>query len=684
MRLVVCIRIPSNVYNFRSYIYNMPVEKFVMVLAGISLTAILFTFSLVASLAAVSLYFAFMGYIGFNFSNIRKLRKLYFHGKGLSNIRFINNGLLFGIYGKEIFSGVEIDNRELYTDSSKSNQIRNIRNMINNLTCSANIITRPEICNGANYYRTYIILKTYGTSIDSAMDSLNSNISIILSNPGFHARAIGDEETMNSFFPKDVTPYSRYVSTDGLFRSYLDLLDTDYSQDFLYQTAIEKLGFMVEINMEINTVKNSDVLVKRLLSARKAELVYTKSGHYASLIKKQISSLEYMANQEKLYNVSMRFAVVSKHPAVLRSNTESFVKTMESIGFRLKDFHFFNKHTFNPLSLGNQGIKYMMDSASISEIFPCSFTPVPSGNQKPLAVNAITGKALYFKPFSGNSYNIAITGETGSGKSYFTKRLLNKMNSGKIYIIDPLSEYNSDVIVDLSLGEYIDFSIETPEMFSTVAGALEKITGIPGKKITGTLMKLGEKSGAIKFSKVISELDTLYCRDVAMSGNIWHMPLTTPVMLDGKSAVFRFDHKNESLRDAFFRLVFTQIISIVEREKKEKVVVIDESHLFLRNSKDAEIIDMLARNSRHFKTSLVTVTQNIEDYYMNSYSESVLMNSINYFIFRQHGKIKDRLFLGYEIDPAALAGGNSSDYYECFYATGTLIRKLKIYGNSEK
>ena len=112
--------------------------------------------------------------------------------------------------------------------------------------------------------------------------------------------------------------------------------------------------------------------------------------------------------------------------------------------------------------------------------------------------------------------------------------------------------------------------------------------------------------------------------------------------------------------------------------------MIDESHLFLRNSKDAEIIDMLARNSRHFKTSLVTVTQNIEDYYMNSYSESVLMNSINYFIFRQHGKIKDRLFLGYEIDPAALAGGNSSDYSECFYATGTLIRKLKIYGNSEK
>ena len=60
---------------------------------------------------------------------------------------------------------------------------------------------------------------------------------------------------------------------------------------------------------------------------------------------------------------------------------------------------------------------------------------------------------------------------------------------------------------------------------------------------------------------------------------------------------------------------------------------------------------------------------------MNSYSESVLMNSINYFIFRQHGKIKDRLFLGYEIDPTALAGGNSSDYSQDFLYQ-TAIEKL--------
>ncbi|MCL4453555.1 MAG: hypothetical protein M1317_05570, partial [Candidatus Thermoplasmatota archaeon] len=63
--------------------------------------------------------------------------------------------------------------------------------------------------------------------------------------------------------------------------------------------------------------------------------------------------------------------------------------------------------------------------------------------------------------------------------------------------------------------------------------------------------------------------------------------------------------------------------------------------------------------------------------------ESILRNSMNYFIFRQREKIKNKLFLGYNIDPSALAGGSNFDYSECFYSTGTLIRKLKIIRNLE-
>jgi Cdc6-like AAA superfamily ATPase len=678
MKVVVCIKIPSNVYNFKSYIYGMPLEKFVIILSGISLAAILFTYSISGTLVAVLIYFAFMAYIKFDFSNIFKLRKIYFHGINKAGIRFVRNESLFGVIGKQVFSVVEISNRELYTDSKKSIQIGILKNMIEDLECSINIIARPEIYDGKNYYRTFIILKTQGDDIESSMDLLARNLSTVISKTVLHGKPVKDEEIVKSLFPEQVIAHSRYIEANKKFLSYLDLLDTDYSQDFFYQTAIERLGFMVEINMEINRIKNPDMTVKRLLSSRKAELAYTKSGHFATNVKKQISSLEYMAAKDKLYNLSVRFALISRHPAILRSNTELFKKTMESIGFRLRSFNYFNRDSFNPLNQQRQGIKYMMDSNSISEIFPCSFTPVPLPSQEALGINSITAKPFYFKPFNGNSYNIVITGETGSGKSYFTKKLLDQNRNAKVYIIDPLGEYTSGMIVDLSLGEYIDFPIKTSEMSNIISIAMEKLTGIPKNNITKILLQLIAKSGVAQFDALISKLKQEYCEENSMPGTFYSMPFKTPVELHENSAVFRFGHKNESLRDAFFELIFSQVISIIEKEEGEKIVVMDESHLFLRNSKEAEIIDMLARNSRHFNTSLITVTQNIDDYYMNNYSQSVLMNSINYFIFRQHGKIKNQLYLGYEIDPSSLVGGSHFNYSECFYSTGSLIRKLKI------
>jgi|GEM_PF-2087605 len=678
MKAVIYIKIPSNVYNFKSYIYGMSVEKFVIILSGISLAAILFTYSIYGALAVVLIYFAFMAYINFEFSNIFKLRKIYFHGTGQVSIQFVHNEFLFGVIGKQVFSVVEINNTELYTDSKKSIQIGILKNMIEDLECSSNIITRSEVYNGKNYYRTFFILKTPGNDIENSIDLLSRNLSTVFSKTVLHVKPVKDEEIVKSLFPEHIVTHSRYMESNGKFVSYLDLLDTDYSQDFFYQTAIERLGFMVEINMEINRIKNPEIPVKRLLSSRKAELVYTKTGHFASNLKKQISSLEYMAGKDKLYNVSVRFALISRHPAILRSNTESFKKTMESIGFRLQSFHFFNRHSFNPLNLQGQGIKYMIDSDSISEIFPCSFTPIPSSPQEPLGINSITFKPFYFEPFKGNSYNIAITGETGSGKSYFTKKLLDQNRNAKVYIIDPLGEYTSGMVVDLSSGEYIDFPVKTSEMSNIISIAMEKLTGIPKNNIARILLQLISQSGSAQFNALISELKQEYCNENNMPGTLYSMPFKTPVKIHENSVVFRFGHKNESLRDAFFELIFSQIISTVEKEEGEKIVVMDESHLFLRNSKEAEIIDMLARNSRHFNTSLITVTQNIDDYYMNNYSQSVLMNSMNYFIFRQHGKIKNQLYLGYEIDPSSLVGGSHANYSECFYSTGSLIRKLKI------
>ncbi len=656
----------------------MPVEKFIIILAGISITAVIYSISLFAAIIVIIAYFIFMVFIRFDFSNIKYLRKIYFHSKSKGIVQLIKKELIYGIIGKTLFTAVEIENSELYTDSNKCNKIRILNNMVNGLACNTNIITKHEIYNGNIYYKTYLIIKEYGKNPEDSIDKINNDISLILSMPDLHATPVKDENIINSLLSGNIKTHSRYFQEDKMFCSYLDLIDMDYSQDFFYQTAIERSGIIVEINIDIKEIKNSEILIKRIISSRKAELVYNRSGHFASLIKKQISSLEYLQKQEKIYNVNIRFKIISEHPATLRSGTELFKKEMNTIGFKLHNFHFYNLDSFNILKLGKQGKKYIMDSQSISELFPCSFTPVPANNNKPLAINSITRKPFYLNLFNMNSYNVAITGETGSGKSYFTKQFLRLMKDKKIYVIDPLQEYNSGTVIDLSRGEYADFSINTMEISRIIAESLGEISGIQPNEIFNIILKLKIQLETVKFSSIISEINKIYSQENQISINTYDIPFNKAISPDNNFTTFRFDHRNASTKDAYFRLILGQIISIIEEEKGEKIVVVDESHLFLKNLQDAELMDMLARNSRHFRTSLLTITQNIDDYHLNGYSESILMNSINYFVFRQHGKIKDKLFLGYEIDPSGLSGGSSANYSECFYATGTLIRKLKI------
>lgn len=677
---MVSIRIPSNVYNFKSYIYGIPLEKFVMIIAGISIVATIFTTSIVAAIIAGSSYFALIGLLKFDPENAYSIRKLYFHGSAYGT-RFIKNGELYGIYGKFTFTAIEIENRELYTDSAKGVGIVAIARMLETLTCVSTVVSKPEVHENSVYYRTFVLLKVHGADFNKAVDIIRENIPVFISGSAVQAKLVEDEDTLSSIFPVNVKTYSNYFKRDGFYGSFYDVIDMDYSSDYLYQSVIEKLGFRVELSMDLKPIMGKDLILKRLLASRKAELSYTKTGHYASLLKKQVISLEAMAKKDKLYNVHMRFSLISDHPAELRENSERFLKAMESTGFKIKPFHFFNRESFNPLASASQGKKYMMDAESISSIFPCGFTTLPEFSMEPVGTDVITGKTVYLNLFRGSSYNIAITGETGSGKSYFTEMLLDRaVEASSVYIIDPMMEYRGDQIVHLGSGEYPDFVIDSPEIKNMALEVIGGVSRMPSATIKTVMENTEKKYSSTLFSNIISEIinyEEQHSINLSSdTGRVFRIPLE----LYGKRCVFRIDYSNSRFRDIFFRLSIAMAASMARKSQGNKLIVIDESHLFLKDRRNAEIVDMLARNGRHSRISLVTVTQNVDDFYFNSYSESILRNSLNYFVFRQREKVKNKLFLGYGIDPSTLAGGSNFNYSECFYSTGTLIRKLKIDG----
>ena len=677
---MIYIKIPANVYNFKSFIYGISLEKFIIIIAGISIIATISTISLLGAIITGIIYFAIMTLLRFEPENLYAVRKIYFRYSS-TGLKFVKNNELYGISGKYIFSVIEIGNRELYTDAAKNVQMTAIEHMLDTVTCGTTIVVRPELITDSIYYRTFVILKANTTDFNAGVDIIRENIPALRAASAVKITLLDDEDSFRNIFGDGVKVYSNYFVRNGLYGAYFDVVDMDYSADFLYQSIIEKLGFMVELNIDLKSLNGRDILLKRLLATRKAELSYTKTGHYASILKKQIYSLEAMSKQEKLYNVFIRFSVLTDHPAELRKNSETFLRAMKSAGFKMKPFNFFNDDSFNPLLSASQGKKYMMDSGAISTIFPCGFTALPEYTGEPLGMNTITGKTVYLNLFRGSSYNIAITGETGSGKSYFTGILLDRMeSSSSVYIIDPLMEYSGDQIIELGTGQYPDFIMDSGELKNIIPEILGSISGI---NISTIRKIIDSKPDGMTFSNLISSI-TEYGKvnSITLNSDMDKL-FSSPVKMQGNRCIFRFDYGNSRYRDLFFRLALTFTASIAERREGNKIIVIDESHLFLKDPHSAEMIDMLARNGRHHRISLITITQNVDDYYFNNYSESILRNSRNYFIFRQREKIKNKLFLGYGIDPASLAGGSNFNYSECFYSTGTLIQKLKITSNSE-
>lgn len=677
---MIYIKIPANVYNFKSFIYGVSLEKFIIIIAGISIIATISTISLLGAIITGIIYFAIMTLLRFEPENLYAVRKIYFHYSS-TGLKFVKNNELYGISGKYIFSVIEIGNRELYTDTAKNVQMTAIEHMLDTVTCGTTIVVRPELIKESIYYRTFVILKVNTTNFNAGVDIIRENIPAVRAASAVKITLLDDEDAFRNIFRDSVKIYSNYFVRNGLYGAYFDVVDMDYSADFLYQSIIEKLGFMVELNIDLKSLNGRDILLKRLLATRKAELSYTKTGHYASILKKQINSLEAMSKQEKIYNVFMRFSVLTDHPAELRKNSETFLRVMKSAGFKMKPFNFFNDDSFNPLLSASQGKKYMMDSGAISTIFPCGFTALPEYTGEPLGMNTITGKTVYMNLFRGSSYNIAVTGETGSGKSYFTGILLDRMeSSSSVYIIDPLMEYSGDQIIELGTGQYPDFTIDSSELKNIIPELLGSISGI---NISAIRKIIDIKPDGMTFSNLISSITEYEKVNSITLNSELHKLFSSPVKIHGNRCVFRFDYGNSRYRDLFFRLALTFTASIAEKRPGNKIIVIDESHLFLKDLQSAEMIDMLARNGRHYRISLITITQNVDDYYFNNYSESILRNSRNYFIFRQREKIKNKLFLGYGIDPASLAGGSNFSYSECFYATGTLIQKLKITANNE-
>ncbi len=273
--------------------------------------------------------------------------------------------------------------------------------------------------------------------------------------------------------------------------------------------------------------------------------------------------------------------------------------------------------------------------------------------------------------------HIAITGESGSGKSYFAKSLIPRylLNDYRVFVTDPDGEYTdlarhfggvvstvgpkySTTInpFDLSGRDINDKIRSLMGFMAIIAGSLTKYQeGL----LSDALAEMYENSDRHKgqltmsdFEKVLKGRLTKTRDDQTrhdlqfllitirpfLKGNLYgFLDRPTTVKLDSRFHVFdlREYQNDKTLRDLFNYIIFDFITHQLLSGHDRKALFMDEGWTMVNYPSTEDYVRYIIKDSRKYNVSFVFITQELEDMLQSQAGRSILNNTATQFIFHQ-------------------------------------------------
>ena len=326
-----------------------------------------------------------------------------------------------------------------------------------------------------------------------------------------------------------------------------------------------------------------------------------------------------------------------------------------------------------------------MTTSCVANFFPFYLQNVFDENGIIFGITKSDNKLFNLDIFSSKYFNsnMCIFGSSGSGKSFFAKLMIFKeyMNSKIQYIFDPEGEYVE--FIKKIKGEVFSFS-EKDETCINIMQIFEKDIKIYGKdtlkfkveelvNLLKEVLKISDKEkinnlrnaiiNAYKSRGITFDIKTLYKnsdKDSIYIDNVikdtYDFPVISDILEYGT-----FDNLKENIKSRFKcfsnhtnidleskLIVFNTIKQdnllikyILEKislylkynlSNKKTIIYIDEIWRYINNSRDINISDvifMLFKTIRKNNASIVTITQDITDFFSfedGNYGKSILNN----------------------------------------------------------
>jgi len=301
-------------------------------------------------------------------------------------------------------------------------------------------------------------------------------------------------------------------------------------------------------------------------------------------------------------------------------------------------------------------------------------------------INEHNGSLVIFDRFSMPNYNSVVFASAGAGKSYMIKleAMRSLMLGTDIIVIDPENEYKS--LAESVGGQYIafgygeaskinpfDLSLVTEEgenalndkiltlhkMFKIMLGAMDPIEeSILDKSIMEAYKAKGISPDPETQTREAPLIEDLYkaligaeeekAKSLAARlekyikgsfAGIFNQKTT--VNLNNSFVVFGIRNLEESLRPVAMHIILDYIWTMVKKELKKRILVVDEAWYLMQYDDSAAFLRGIIKRGRKYYLGVTTITQDVDDFLNTPYGKEIVTNSSIQILLKQHSAAID-------------------------------------------
>ncbi len=395
--------------------------------------------------------------------------------------------------------------------------------------------------------------------------------------------------------------------------------------------------------------------------------------------------------EERVFSVSLYLLLRAASPRVLDDLTRRVESTLDGMLAHSRVAILEQERGFQaclPHGRDQLLVYRNLDTSSLVTMYPFTSSTLSMEQGVLYGVATRSQTPIIVDPFDATleNANLAVFAVAGAGKSFFVKlmALRNLLAGVDFLIVDPENEYRA--VCEAAGGQYVRLAStsnhrlnpfdlppsEAQDGTDTLAEQVTALLGLLSIMLADTDRSLDKLERAVlddalyqtyaragitrdplshtrvaptlaDLHAVLSEAATPVAIGLAarlsryVSGSLAAGLFAgqTNVELDRRLVVFNIQQLEEELRPVATHLIASFVWNRVRRERRPRLLVIDEAWSLLRYAEGGAFISDMARRARKYYLGLVTITQDVADFIHSAYGRAVLVNAAMKLLLKQ-------------------------------------------------